>query len=171
MKNAIKVFNELKDKGLIKDYAIGGAIAALKWVEPFFTQDLDVFIILEKEESKKELIVLTPIYEYLKSKGYIWEKHWVIIEGVPIDIFPADELEREAVELAMETEYESIKTKVITPEYLIALFLRAGREKDIIKIQMLLEQSQINERKLERILIDFGLKQKFEQLRRRLYGK
>ena len=36
MKKAIEVMNELKEKGLIKDYAIGGAIAALRWVEPFF---------------------------------------------------------------------------------------------------------------------------------------
>ena len=74
MKKAIEVMNELKEKGLIKDYAIGGAIAALRWVEPFFTQDLDIFVILEKEANKQELIVLSPIYEYLKNKGYIWEK-------------------------------------------------------------------------------------------------
>ena len=37
MKKAIEVMNELKKKKLIKDYAIGGAIAALRWVEPFYT--------------------------------------------------------------------------------------------------------------------------------------
>lgn len=42
--------------------------------------------------------MLSPIYEYLKEKGYRSEKHWIIIEGVPIDIFPADELEKEAFE-------------------------------------------------------------------------
>jgi len=31
----IEVMNKLKEKGLIKDYAIGGAIAALRWVELF----------------------------------------------------------------------------------------------------------------------------------------
>jgi len=45
MKNTIKVINELKQKGLIKDYAIGGAIGVLRWVEPFFTRDLDIFIL------------------------------------------------------------------------------------------------------------------------------
>ncbi len=42
MKNTIKVLNELKTKGLIKDYAIGGAIAALKYVSPFFTEDFEI---------------------------------------------------------------------------------------------------------------------------------
>ena len=60
----------------------------------FFTQDLDIFVILEKEANKQELIILSPIYEYLKNKGYIWEKHWIIIDGVPVDIFPADILEK-----------------------------------------------------------------------------
>ena len=71
MKETLKVLNELKEKGLIEDYAIGGAIAALRWIEPFFTQDLDVFILLKDgDEKKKEVIDLSPIYEYLKSKGY-----------------------------------------------------------------------------------------------------
>jgi hypothetical protein len=46
MKNVLEVMNNLKEKGLIKDYAIGGAIATLKWTEPFFTRDLDKFFIL-----------------------------------------------------------------------------------------------------------------------------
>ncbi|RLF40522.1 MAG: hypothetical protein DRN12_05250 [Thermoplasmata archaeon] len=161
MKGALKVFNELKREGLIKDYAIGGAIAALKWTEPFFTQDLDIFIILEKPTDGSKLIVLTPIYEYLKSKGYEWKGHWIVIDGVPVDIFPADPLEREAVEGAEETEYEGVRTKVITPEYLIALFLRTGRKKDRIKIDLLLEQSRIDSKKLEKILSKYQLSEKF----------
>jgi len=70
VKETLKVLNELKEKGLIRDYAIGGAIAALRWTEPFFTQDLDVFILLKDEDKKKGVIDLSPIYEYLKSKGY-----------------------------------------------------------------------------------------------------
>lgn len=163
--------NELKNNGLIKDYAIGGAIAALRWTEPFFTQDLDVFVILEKEVSEEGLIVLSPIYEYLKSKGYVWKKHWVLIEGVPVDIFPADEFEKKAIEEAMETEYEGVKTKIIIPEYLIALFLKANREKGIRKIQMLLDQAEINEKKLNKILSEYGLEEKFLEFRRKYYEK
>ncbi|OGF68033.1 MAG: hypothetical protein A2Y62_19355 [Candidatus Fischerbacteria bacterium RBG_13_37_8] len=166
MKNTIKALNELREKGLIKDYAIGGAIAALRWTEPFFTQDLDIFVILEKDDSESKLIVLTPIYEYLKAKGCVWEKHWLIIEGVPVDIFPADDLEMEAIENAQETEYETVKTKIMTPEYLIALFLRAGREKDKRKIQMLLEQSEIDIEKLNSVLQKYGLIDKFEEYKK-----
>lgn len=78
MRKALLVLNELKDKGLIRDYAIGGAIAVLRWTEPFFTEDLDIFIVLEKKRNDKSLIVLTPIYEHLKNKGYLREKHWIV---------------------------------------------------------------------------------------------
>lgn len=171
MKNALKVLNELRKKGLIKDYAIGGAIAALRWTEPFFTQDLDIFILLEKEGDEKGLIVLTPIYEYLKSKGHVWKGHWIMIEGVPVDMFPADPLEKEAVEQALETEYEGVRTKVIIPEHLIALFLRAGRDKDWRKIQMLLEQCEIDRGRLQRILSQYGLYERFRDFEEKRYGR
>jgi len=163
MKKALEVLNKMKEKRLIKNYAIGGAIAALKWVQPFFTEDLDIFIISEKETKNKGLIVLTSIYDYLKKMGYIWKGHWIIIEGIPVDIFPADELEKEAIEDAEETEYEGVRTKVIKPEYLIALFLEASREKDLRKIEMLLEQAEIDKEKLDKILSKYGLKEKFNK--------
>lgn len=171
MKNTLKVLNELKEKRLIKDYAIGGAVAALRWTEPFFTQDLDIFIILEKETDEKGLIILSPIYEFLKSKGYLWEDRWIMIEGVPVDIFPADSLEKEAINHAQETEYEEEKTKVIIPEYLIALFLRAGREKDWRKIEMLLDQGQVNRERLRAILGKYGLSEKLISFEEGNYGR
>ncbi|RLA85064.1 MAG: hypothetical protein DRG40_05085 [Deltaproteobacteria bacterium] len=35
MRKALEIIDELKKEGIIKDYAIGGAIAALRWTEPF----------------------------------------------------------------------------------------------------------------------------------------
>jgi len=170
MKNTITLINELKREKLIKDYAIGGAIGVLKWVEPFFTRDLDIFII-PIEEAKEGLINLSPIYEYLKKKGCDWKGQWLIIEGVPVDFIPADALEKEAVESAQETEYEGAKTKVITPEYLVALLLKAGRDKDIRKIEMLLRQAEINNEKLNKILLGYGLTEKFGKFKEKRYGR
>jgi len=97
--------------------------------------------------------------------------HWIMIEGVPVDIFPADPLEKEAIEQAQEVEYEGVKTKVIVPEYLIALFLRAGRDKDRRKIEMLLEQCQIDKERLQKILSQYGLDEKFREFEGRGYGR
>jgi predicted nucleotidyltransferase len=159
MRAALRVLNELKEEGLVKDYAIGGAVAALRWTEPFFTQDLDIFVIVEVVQ--EGFILMSPIYEYFQKRGYVWKGHWIVVEGVPIDIFPADPLEAEAVEQAIEVEYEGIRAKVMTPEYLIALFLRAGREKDRMKVRLLLEQSDVNREQLKEILERYGLSERF----------
>lgn len=172
IEKVFKVINRMYREGIIKDYAIGGAIATLRWTEPFFTQDLDVFVVLHTEPQEgKKIIILSPIYEYLKRMGYSdWEGHRIIIEGVPVDIFVADELEQRAIEEAVGTDYKGIKIKVMTPEYLIALFLRAGRDKDIRKIQMLVTQAKIDKIKLDKILTDYGLKKKFTEFKKK-YGK
>ncbi len=170
MKGAIKVMNQLKEQGLIKDYAIGGAVATLRWTEPFLTQDLDVFVVLEGEADASELIVLTPIYDYLRNRGYVWKGHWIMIEGIPVDIFPADPLEREAIAEAVEVEYEGTMTKVMTPEYLIALFLRANRAKDQGKVALLLEQAEVDMEKLAGILNRYGLAGRFETWKERRNG-
>ena len=171
MKRAIEVINDLKKEGLIKDYAIGGAIGVLKWVEPFFTRDLDIFIIPIEEAKEKEIIDLSSIYEYLKKRGCLWKGQWVVIEGIPVDFIPVGGLEKEAVESAKETEYEKVKTRVISPEYLIALFLKAGRAKDARKIELLLEQSKIGIKRLDKILHKHGLTGKFTKFRKEYYGK
>ncbi|MFN4227164.1 MAG: nucleotidyltransferase [Candidatus Ratteibacteria bacterium] len=166
MKKTLEVLNELKEKGLIKDYAIGGAIAALRWTEPFFTRDLDVFVIPIKEYSEKEVIELKKIYDFLQEKGYNeWIGQWLIIEGIPVELIPAEKMSKEAVENAVEIEFEGIKTKVITPEYLIIMFLKAFREKDKLKIHLLLQQSEINMDKLKELLKKYNLTEKFNSIK------
>jgi len=168
MKKTLEVINELKKEGLINDYAIGGAIGVMKWVEPFFTRDLDIFIILTHQVSKEKIISFLPIYDYLKNKGFNeWVGQWLIIEGVPVEFLPAEGLAKESVENAVEVKFEDVKTKVMTPEYLIALLLIAGRDKDIRKIEMLLSQTDMDMNRLMEILTKYNLTAKFKNFKKR----
>ena len=155
----------MKEKGLIKDYAIGGGIATLFYTEPFLTYDLDIFILTETT-STQTIMDLSPIFEYLKQKGYTWKGEHILIEGVPVQFIYADELEKEAVEKARIVEYEGVKTKVIAPEYLIAILLRAGRKKDREKVEKLLQEAEIDMKELQDILDKFGLRERFESYER-----
>jgi hypothetical protein len=74
----------LKEKNLLKDYAIGGGIGALFYIEPFLTYDLDVFIILPKENNEEDLISLSPISDYFEKRKYSWSGEHIIIEGIPV---------------------------------------------------------------------------------------
>jgi predicted nucleotidyltransferase len=102
----------------------------------------------------------------LRTKGYYWKGEHIIIEGIPVQFIPADELEEEAIRDAKEIEYKGVKTKILSLKYLIPILLRAGRKKDIEKIEKLLEQTEIDMKKLENILNKYGLSEKFKCLYR-----
>lgn len=70
MKSALQVLNELKETELIQDYAIGGSVAALKWTEPFLTQDLGIFVVLKNCNGLPGIGAATPTSSSGKSKAF-----------------------------------------------------------------------------------------------------
>ncbi len=156
VKNTIKVLNEMRNKGIIVDYAIGGGIATLFYIEAFLTYDLDIFII-PKGEDKKGIIDISDMYDFLIKKGYKWEGEHIIIEGIPVQFIVANELEEEAIKNAKEIKFENIPTKVFSPEYLVAILLKVGRKKDKERVEKLLEQKNLNKKKLSIILERFKI--------------
>lgn len=156
---ALRVTNQLKTEGIISDYAIGGGIATLRYTEPFFTQDLGLFVIVRQQP---KLVLLTPIYSRFSELGHLWSGEHLIVEGLPVQFIAADALEREAVKNAAPTRFLGVPTKVLTPECLIALLVRAGRPKDRIKVTMLIDQTEVNRELLHNILSRYRLVSKFK---------
>ncbi len=162
MKKTLAVINELKKQEIIEDYAIGGGIAAIYYIEPILTYDLDIFVILPQAKGKR-VIDLSVLFNNLRQKGYSWKKEHLIIEGVPVQFIPADELETEAIGNAPNVDYEGTKTKVFSAEYLIAVLVKAGRTKDIEKVEKILKQSTVKYKKLKSILSKYKLLSKYKQ--------
>lgn len=48
MRKVFQLLNQMSCDGAIPNYAIGGAIAAVFYVEPFATQDIDVFVLMKE---------------------------------------------------------------------------------------------------------------------------
>lgn len=164
MKKALKVLNQLEKEGLIKRYAIGGAIAGLFYGEPVLTYDVDVFTFLPT--GKENLTVLSPLYDYLRKKGYREDKKHVIIDGVPVQFLPAfNALLEEAVNEAKEVKYKEVKTRVLRVEHLAAVMLETGRPKDKTKLILLLEQAKINQKKFAGILRRHGLTERWNRFK------
>jgi hypothetical protein len=44
MEKALRVINRMHKEGVLKEYAIGGAIATIYYTEPFATNDVDILI-------------------------------------------------------------------------------------------------------------------------------
>ena len=169
MEKALKVINELKKKRLIKDYAIGGGIAVIYYVEPMLTYDLDIFFIPMKEEDSE---VLSPIYQFCRAKGYRIDKEHIIIEGIPVQFLPAyNDLVKEAFESTFVTKYKKTKTKVFKPEYLIAIMVQTFRAKDKERIIKMLDETDIDKGSLKKILKKYNLLEKFNRFVKLYYGE
>lgn len=53
---------------VVEEYAVGGGIAALFYVDPFETHDLEVFLVLRPTEGP--LASLESVFTYLSGRGY-----------------------------------------------------------------------------------------------------
>ena len=123
--DVITAINDLKERGLIQDYAISGAMAQLFWDEAVVTFDLDVLVLLGPVASV--LDPLRGIYEWAAERGYPTRAEHIIISDFPVQFLPApDALSEEAVTHAASIESDGIAMRVVPPEYLIGLWLQPG---------------------------------------------
>jgi len=149
--------------GILEKYAIGGAVAAIFYIEPINTNDLDIFF--HVQERSANLAVLAPLYDYLTKEGYESRGEAIEIEGWPVQFLPVfNELLEEAVEQAQEIRFKRTKTRIMLAEHLIAIMLQTGRLKDHARIAQFLEQGVIDEERLADILTRHGLIEKWKNL-------
>ena len=160
MKETLEVVNQMVAEGVIKEYAIGGAVAAIYYLEPFDTADLDIFIVTEAAAGA--LAIIAPVYDYLTGRGYKSEGEFIHVEGQPVQFLPVfNPLTEEAVAEAREISYAGTKTRVMRAEHLVAIMLDTGRPKDYLRIGMFMEQGAVDAGRLEAVLRRHGLTEKW----------
>src|SRR6266481_899833 len=151
----LRAANELVSVGLIKDYALGGALAAIYYTEPVTTYDADIiFIASDKTLSEG----IPAINAHLQSKGWRIEREHLLIKDFPVQFLAASGLTEEAVRNAKRIEYEGVPAKVFRPEYIIAIAASVGRHKDLARIEQLLKHAKIDKMLLDDILRRHDLK-------------
>jgi hypothetical protein len=161
VKRTIEVLNGLEKEGVFSRYAIGGAMGAIFYTEPFLTFDLDIFIVLPR--TPEGLLTLTPVYEAMRVRGYKEEKECVLIEGVPVQFLPAyNSLVEEALDQAQEIMFEDVPTRVLRSEHLVAISLATGRDKDRERVRILREQAKLDMNLLAEILNRHQLEEKWK---------
>jgi hypothetical protein len=162
MEQTLTIINRMKEDGVIEDYAIGGAIAAIFYIEPFATEDLDIFIVIQAEGLA--LDILSPIYRYLERYGYQAQNEMIHIEGWPVQFLPVfNPLNEEAVEQANEIEYNQTPVRVMRAEHLVAIMLDTGRPKDYARMTRFLEADIVDMESLMDILSRHGLDEKWRE--------
>ena len=141
----------MKSDGIIEDYAIGGAMAVLFYAEPTRTYDLDVFVLLPDSETSN--VLMTPIYEWLKTRGFEPDAEHVMVHGVPVQLIPAyNDLVKEAITEARQHDYDGVSVQVTPPEHLIAIAFQTGGRKRRERAFQLLETTDIDRNKLDDLL-------------------
>jgi hypothetical protein len=161
VKRTLEVLNSLETSGVFSRYAIGGAMAAIFYVEPLLTFDLDVFVLLPPAASG--LILLSRIYDALRARGYSEEQECVLIESVPVQFLPAySPLVEEALVEAREVDYEDVHMRVVRAEHLVAICLQTGRDKDRERVRILRAQATLDSGYLAKVLHRHNLEEKWK---------
>jgi hypothetical protein len=170
MKEALQVINEMQKAGVIGKYAIGGAVGAIYYLEPLDTFDLDIFASFQATPGSL-IVSPKPIYDYLKARGYEPQNEHVVIAGSNVQFLPADfGLESEALAGAVRTEYDGVETWVMTAEHLMALALKTGRAKDMVRITQFMEKEVYDEALLQHILAHNNLIDKWKNFHEKYGG-
>lgn len=147
--------NGLVAAKFIEDWALGGALAAIYYVEPFATYDADVFFI----PADKGLTAGIPaIYTHLQARGWQVEGEHLLVRGFPVQFLAASALTEEAVREAVPIEFEGVPAKVFRAEHIVAIAASVGRQKDKARIEQLLQQADLDRTQLNGILQRHKLK-------------
>lgn len=156
--HVIGVVEEMIAEGIISEYAIGGAVAAILHYEPFSTIDLDIFFCLA-ERPTGLILSLEKIYDFARRGGFSFDSEFIMIHGWPVQFVEASNspLWLEAITTSEVKSIDGSEINVIDPEHLAAMWILAGRKKDIRKIETFDEAGILNVGKLLSILRDFGL--------------
>jgi hypothetical protein len=162
MRNTLEVIARLREQGAIEGYAIAGAVAALYYLEPMLTEDIDVLVSIGDLEQRGGLVLLAPIEKALADLGYSERTDVGIrIEGWPVQFLPvASALDEAALADAVEIDMGGVpllKVRVLTPEHIVAKAITLGRPKDIARVQAFLAEKAVDLAKLKSLLERFNL--------------
>jgi hypothetical protein len=162
--NVIRIIEELQAGEIIGSYALGGAMAAAIYVDPFPTQDFDFFVHLLADVS--DLDPLRPIIDHLGPLGYHPNGVEFDIDGILVQFVPfTGKLAEEATEQANLVEIEGVEVPVLSPEYLVAVMLETNRSRDKLRAKMFLDQDAVDLDELNILIERFDLQEKWQSLK------
>ena len=152
LRKTIEVIVKLAEQGGIDRYAIAGAVAALNYIQPTLTEDLDILVSATHFRDRQSgLILLAPIEDALAKMGYRERSGvGIMIEGWPVQFLPVGSpLDEEALDRAVELEMDltgqpPLKARSLSAEHLVAISVKLGRLKDLARVQAFLEQQAVD---------------------------
>jgi hypothetical protein len=156
-----RLLAELKSEGVIEEYAVVGAIAALFYAEATPTFALDVAVLVPQSDGAA-IVSLDGLYRDLARRGFEPEGAHVLIHGVPVQFLPGDcGLWREVVERAAALDYAGTPVRVATPEHLVAMAFDAPEGKRLQRARALPGLHRFDREALAEILSRHAIPDRF----------
>lgn len=165
MKEAAQLLSDMLSGSIIKDYAVFGAVAQMRYTEAVVTMDVDVLIVTPKQGSIDEL---SPIYEFCSSRGYAPEGEAIRAGDWPVQFIPAfNPLTAEAVREAETGEIDGVPLRVVRADFLATIALSTGRPKDFARILALLESGAVSSADITMLATRFKLQSEWRKFKER----
>ena len=157
IKEVIVTINQMQVDGVIERYAIGGAVGATFYLEPFSTLDVDIFVAFRSKPGSL-IVSPQPIFDYLKARGGTMEGEYIVIGGWPVQFLPpGTPLVKEALQESVERDVDGTLAHVFTAEHLAAIALQTGRAKDKARLLQFVEAGALNAARFQAILARHNL--------------
>lgn len=164
MRDLALLLNDMKREGVIRDFALFGATAQMRYTEPVATLDADVLVVVAEPD---RLDVLSPIYAFCRERGLEPEGEAIRVGAWPVQFVPVfSPLTAEAVAGAETADFEGVPLRVVRPDHLSVIALSVGRGKDFARILGLLESGAVTHEEIAALADRHGLSaawQKFEE--------
>lgn len=161
VKALAELLNEMRSAGVIRDYALFGATAQMRYTEPVATLDADVLVDLP---ASLGLDVLRGVYEFCARKGYRPEGEAIRVDAWPTQFVPVfSPLTREALEKAENADFEGVDIRVVGAKYLAVIALSVGRAKDFARILALLESGSVTREEIGQLAAKHGLEEAWKK--------
>ncbi len=168
MKEVARLLNELVAAGVIRNYALFGAAAQMRYTEPVATLDADVLVAVPAPE---RLDLLGPIYAACAARGYAPEGEGIRVGAWPVQFVPVfDALTSESLEQADTVDFEGVPLRVVRAVHLAVIALSVGRAKDFARILGLLESESVSWEEIAALAGKHGLGDAWQRFSSRFLG-
>ena len=150
-----QLLNEMQRAGVIRNYALFGAVAQMRYTEAVATLDADVLVAVPAPD---RLDALSGVYEFCAARGYRSEGEAIRVGAWPAQFVPAfSPLTEEAMEQAATADFEGVAFRVVRADHLAVIALSVGRAKDFSRILALLESGSASRESIACLAAKHGL--------------
>ena len=166
MKETLEILNTMVQSGVILDFSISGAVAAIYHSEPMTTAVLDVFVSFPESSCQASV---APVLDHLRERGFHeFVQEGIMVHGVPVRFLPvAPGLSSEAHAHAIREEYQSIPIRVVEKEYLMATLLTVGRPEELRRLLDFVSRDDFDHARFDSIVDRHGLADQWQTIRHR----